>query len=75
MAAWPGIYKDKLYSEWEFILLVISRIVAPMTGSLFIRSSTFRIELRTVEWFLSSYCSPISFNDRFVRLLIRYIDT
>ena len=53
----------------------MSRTVAATAGSVFIISSTLRIEARTVEWLRPSYWVPISTRERFVRLRIRYMET
>ena len=54
---------------------VISRTVPAIAVSVLSRSSTLRMELRTVAWFLSSYWAPISLRLRLVSDRIRYMET
>ena len=54
---------------------VMSLTVPAIFGSVFSRSSTFLMELRTVAWFLASYSAPISFKERFVSERMSYIET
>ena len=55
----------------ELILLVISLIVALISGSVLIIVSILRMEERMVAWFLSSKIAPISLRERLMRLRIR----
>ena len=56
------------------MLEVISRTMPAIMGSFCIRSSTLRIEERTVEWLRPSYSLPMSCRDMLVRVRIRYME-